>query len=295
MIKVTKDLDAPPPILVSGSTLKKLEEIMSAQQAAGVKSRYNHLQVKQALDKIYFNKCAFCENTITCASPQVEHYRPKGRLANDPDHPGYYWLVFEWSNLLLCCPTCNNTKRDHFPIAGQRVKAPPAMDDRRADAASMRAEQPLLLNPELDDPDEHLHFEPSGRIMARNGDIRGKVTIEVIDLNRPILIKLRAAVARNLVDRFREQLLMIIEEYADLNAFFKDYFQSPQKIVRDFRLLFSTLFREAFMDLSPSLSFCAFRKALADNFEAYVIEVLENEYERILLGLAWEEWCNGSL
>ena len=53
-------------------------------------------------------------------------------LAKRPDHPGYYWLVYNWKNLLPACTHCNqyriarprwresiNTrggKSTHFPV-----------------------------------------------------------------------------------------------------------------------------------------------------------------------------------
>jgi hypothetical protein len=50
--------------------------------------------MKQHLFELFDNKCAYCESRVLHVSPgEVEHYRPKGRVTEDPDHPGYYWLA----------------------------------------------------------------------------------------------------------------------------------------------------------------------------------------------------------
>ena len=69
----------------------------------------------------FFGKCAYCESLITNNQPgDVDHYRPKGRVMdanNKPvmittalgenPHPGYYWLAYQFSNLLPSCIDCN--------------------------------------------------------------------------------------------------------------------------------------------------------------------------------------------
>lgn len=67
--------------------------------------------VKDALDKIYSKKCAYCEKKIF-EHGQVEHYRPKSI---------YYWLAYSWDNLLLCCSACNVYKSDNFEVENERI------------------------------------------------------------------------------------------------------------------------------------------------------------------------------
>jgi hypothetical protein len=48
-------------------------------------------------------------------------FRPKGGwVQNDGDaltQPGYYWLAYEWSNLLISCQLCNQEfKKNRFPL-----------------------------------------------------------------------------------------------------------------------------------------------------------------------------------
>ena len=66
----------------------------------------------------FFGKCAYCEDRIVSTQPgDIEHYRPKGCVTNEDGsrvmvdanggkkvpHPGYYWLAYEWTNLLYAC------------------------------------------------------------------------------------------------------------------------------------------------------------------------------------------------
>ncbi len=70
------------------------------------KSIYANKVVKDALVVAQHSKCAFCESAfLHVAFGAVEHFRPKSGVkqrASDPlSRPGYFWLAYEWSNLLV--------------------------------------------------------------------------------------------------------------------------------------------------------------------------------------------------
>ena len=72
---------------------------------------YAHAEVRKSLEKLFFDKCAYCEWKPTGGSDwDVEHYRPKGRVYENEHHPGYYWLVYTWNNLFLSCTHCNQKR-----------------------------------------------------------------------------------------------------------------------------------------------------------------------------------------
>jgi hypothetical protein len=92
------------------------------------------------LKKLFSGKCAYCETFIEQNHPgAVEHFRPKGAVsdedfnvvrigsgANQINHPGYYWLAYEWLNLLPACYDCN-TFRYHGDLkigAGKNERFP---------------------------------------------------------------------------------------------------------------------------------------------------------------------------
>jgi hypothetical protein len=128
----------------------------------------------------FHNKCAYCEISITGQGKgDVEHFWPKGEvqdergqpvfLNNGRPHPGYWWLAFEWGNLLPACRDCNNApnKGTRFPVEGPRSEVPPATD------------APLLINPLFRDPQRHLRWNvTSGKVIGR--DAWGRRTVEVL-------------------------------------------------------------------------------------------------------------------
>jgi uncharacterized protein (TIGR02646 family) len=145
-------------------------------------------------------KCAYCERKIIPGQRKgdVEHYRPKGRVKKADggivminrngalvEHPGYYWLAYEWENLLPSCLACNRPgtddasgtvtgKADRFPLEGGSWAASPD---------EIEHERPALLNPWRDNPSEHLTFDPLTGVVGYQTE-RGRVTIEVLGLNR---------------------------------------------------------------------------------------------------------------
>ena len=215
MIPVKKNIGAIPRGLTTPGAKKKIKQVL-AEKNAHIASAdyYAHDSVKTALNSQYGNKCAYCECLIEeQADRRVDHYRPKKARDQAVSHPGYYWLTYEWSNLILSCATCNLKKSNHFPIAGTRVITPPQnREDWHSEAACMGQEQPLILNPEVDDPTEHLYFSPDGRVHPKENSLQGAKTIEVCNLNREALILAR----KKLMDGFREniksQILLLLAQ-----------------------------------------------------------------------------------
>src|SRR6185369_1971322 len=104
------------------------------------------------------------------------------------DH--YWWLVYRWSNIYLVCELCNRMKATRFPIRSAR---------RAASGSSLRdlsRERPLLLDPCVDRPEEHLIFANTGLVYGRTQE--GITTIEVLGLNREVLVKERHELSRQL-------------------------------------------------------------------------------------------------
>ncbi|WP_322095441.1 HNH endonuclease family protein [Paraburkholderia bannensis] len=197
---------------------------------------YKSDDVRLALEKLFHGKCAYCETVYATNAPvDIEHYRPKGAVAEDDAHPGYWWLAAAWENLLPSCIDCNRRRKqcapanndeveydeearqfnrahatsagkgDRFPIAGTRAHGEHhALDEERA----------LLLNPCEDNPSDHLRFNVQGAMpvalvfprAVREGyggavtspSDRGATSIEVYGLNRLGLVHERTRVLRHL-------------------------------------------------------------------------------------------------
>jgi len=121
-------------------------------------ARYRHPEVKAALRVESQDKCIYCETRISHAQyGDIDHYVP---VSARPE------LVVSWSNLGFTCERCNNNKGDYW-------------DERFP-----------LINPYTEDPSRFLMF--AGPIaVQRPGNMRGKLTIERIGLNRDELIAQR--------------------------------------------------------------------------------------------------------
>ncbi len=148
---------------------------------------YNGRGVKTQLLQDQNNKCAYCEITLAGDYGAVEHYRPKtGWRENDIDTlhtPGYYWLAYEWTNLLCSCDKCNGPARkgNLFPLRN------PATRDIAHQNISQ--EVPLIINPALEDPGQFLRFNQYMAVPVISNGIesdKGKETINTFDLNGQI-------------------------------------------------------------------------------------------------------------
>lgn len=151
---------------------------------------YAHKTVKDALVAAQHGKCCFCESKIThVAYGDVEHFRPKKgyrQRRDDPlGRPGYYWLAYEWGNLLFSCQLCNQRhKRNLFPLRHPDRRARCHRDD-------IAVEQPLFINPAAEDPASRISFRAEVAYPI-HGDARGKATIEALELNREALRERRS-------------------------------------------------------------------------------------------------------
>tara|TARA_R110000868_G_scaffold60556_2_gene184797 strand:- start:2729 stop:3631 length:903 start_codon:yes stop_codon:yes gene_type:complete len=169
-------------------------------------------RVEDQLALSYHNKCAYCERL---EKADIEHYRPKKKVAEDNTHNGYYWLCYEWTNLLPSCVKCNRegAKHSKFPILGTRVYTPSFLSNSQLNLSHQRPENfplineiPYLLHPEVDDPEVYFDFfnDPTGdgiRIRGIDSQNRANETIEICLLNRQ---ELRLERVENVINPFKQ-------------------------------------------------------------------------------------------
>ncbi len=185
------------------ATRRALREGNSHEADDGI---YATVEVRAALEKLFHDKCAYCEWQPTGGSDwNVEHFRPAGAVAEREDHPGYYWLAYKWENLYLSCTHCNQARKDKprwddpqwLPVGGKADQFPLRDESTRAmshgDKVDM--EEKLLLDPCADDPERYLGYDPHGQVIALSeSDGSAKTTIEVFHLTRRRLKDLRKPV-----------------------------------------------------------------------------------------------------
>ena len=153
--------------------------------------------------------CAYCERPLEAQGPDsavVTHHRPTwGAVGSDGDVAlqAYWWLSYEWDNLYPACADCVRSRGTRFPVAGPRATGPDGLPD----------EEPLLLDPLIDDPDEHLRYQADGTISALTE--RGRVTCDILALNRDFLIKARLAALNSAPDNAFPTLHRQLGGYAE--------------------------------------------------------------------------------
>ena len=176
----------------------------------------NQKPAYMSLSGPFHGKCAYCESFIAADKPgDLDHFRPKGKVTNsdhqsimiqdeqghEMPHPGYYWLAYDWRNLLPSCEDCNRPSRqktggqligkwDQFPVKGFRATNP----------GEEAQEEPLLIHPVLQDPEQHLSVDDTGIFAAKTPE--GKTCIDIFGLNvREALVECRRAAYRETKDK----------------------------------------------------------------------------------------------
>lgn len=199
MIRIDKP--ATPPAVLASRGLRAIEEFCRAFDANPDDYRdgrrtfefdsgiYGHSSVKTALSAAQHGKCAFCESKVRhIAYGDVEHFRPKAASqqgsAQPLIRPGYYWLAYDWGNLLFCCQICNQRyKRNLFPLREPARRA-------RSHHDAIAGEKPLLVNPAASDPARAITFRGEYAVPGRRHQ-HGAASIEALGLNRAELIDRR--------------------------------------------------------------------------------------------------------
>jgi uncharacterized protein (TIGR02646 family) len=168
------EVDAAPDSFSSGSATLTFDQAV-----------YGHTSVKQKLIAMQHAKCAFCEaKPLHVSDGDVEHFRPKGGMrqaGSDPmQRPGYYWLAYDWANLMFACQRFNQRhKKNLFPLAD------PARRARSHHDATVH-EAPVFIDPSAEDPEQYISFREHVPI-AIDGNTRGAQTIDALGLWRPDL------------------------------------------------------------------------------------------------------------
>jgi uncharacterized protein (TIGR02646 family) len=201
MIRIKKSTVAP--IILTGDGAKSTRDLNVAYRkkpaiytsAPGVSNRtltsmtfdsgiYGDQTVKQKLISDQFGKCCFCESIFLETSyGDVEHFRPKTaykkRGARGLTYPGYYWLAYDWTNLMLSCEKCNRSyKKNDFPLEDESTRKP-----FHNHANRLTKEHRLLVNPNAENPAIYLTFKEEIPVPV-NKSLKGKTTIETFGLER---------------------------------------------------------------------------------------------------------------
>jgi len=285
MRQVKKDFYEVPNGLKSKNADKKREELLrEGNRHKFSQYFYRHHSALEKLIKIYNGKCAFCESAhITKASPwRIDHYRPKDKIKHEKDHTGYYWLAYEWSNLLLTCESCNRAKSNEFPVEGVRVESPPNnRNDWLADSKSLTKERPYLLNPEIDFPENHLSFYSDGRFNSERCSERGKETIRICHLNRKDL-----AIARKAkIDGFLKDITLQLEHIIKNQK--KGFYKNKNSFHKALELGFGVIFNKLQQGMDDGQEYSLLGQSIYNEFEIFILSKLHNDEQRNIVRVAF--------
>jgi uncharacterized protein (TIGR02646 family) len=137
-----------------------IKNLPASERTSIAINKYSRIwgSLKKDFREISYQKCWYCESLIDVERGEMDHFRPKAGITGVPDHPGYWWLAFEWRNFRFSCSTCNSGNPDpekrgredakggkgnHFPLLhgeAQRIKVECTYDRHWR-------EQPKLLDP----------------------------------------------------------------------------------------------------------------------------------------------------
>lgn len=189
----------------SASVPAALQRQTAPADPSGVDScRYDHPGVRSALRADQHEKCCYCEEKIF-GEGEIEHYRPKKGFTDSSGRwctPGYYWLTVEWDNLMWACHSCNCTyKKNHFGLVDEA--------QRDITGKNIAGEEPLLVDPYKDNPDEHIVFR-EGEAVCRPGSLKGVYTIDKLRLNRTRLIYNRNNAYKPVMNSAKEKVRILL-------------------------------------------------------------------------------------
>jgi hypothetical protein len=107
--------------------------------------------VRRVFEQHSARKCWYADCSDPGADNELDHYRPKAGVRGNADHPGYYWLAYDWRNLRLSCPYVNRrlSARRTGKVAGKGAYFPLLNPDERARTPNddIGRELPALLDP----------------------------------------------------------------------------------------------------------------------------------------------------
>lgn len=196
MIRIRKKATAPIPTILQTNGKNAIAALI-ARYNAGERdfeskdfenSIYGHEEVKAALILVQDYKCCFCESKIGHISyGDVEHFRPKAGWIQDTEDlnkPGYYWLAYDWDNLLLSCQLCNQRhKKNFFPLLPGSPRALSHNDN-------VGNELSLFIHPANEEVETFITFKEEIPVSLKNNE-RGRETISKLGLDRELLSEQR--------------------------------------------------------------------------------------------------------
>ena len=199
MIYVDRSKTIPPEIYFSKEWegyIQAAKDFYSQPEQERSQSRFDFVDVdeiwdlKMALIEEFQGKCAYSEAPINPKNCRIIRHRPRNG-ASDIDHSSdrnhYWWLAYEWENLIPVYDECARAKGHYFPVIGKRAKPKTNL------SAVRKAESALLPDPSLPDLSTNLIFGQDGIVSAQSGY---EPIVDILGLNSSNLVRRRKSAYR---------------------------------------------------------------------------------------------------
>lgn len=163
---------------------------------------FHQSHIADMVSQEFSGACAFCERSVE-SSAGISHFRPLSLEVHghDGDYSDHYsWLAYEWLNLFLICRTCQKHRQNWFFVQRKRARFLATFDEVRSE------EQPLLIDPTLENPASHLSFLLSGECVPKRNSAKGKATVDLLALNADELVYQRRNSIEIVVDAWKAAL-----------------------------------------------------------------------------------------
>jgi uncharacterized protein (TIGR02646 family) len=205
------------------------EDIVTARKKAiteGLKKQTRQKiwrDLAKPLSALRNDKCWYSESKNPTSDKDVDHFRPKNRVAEDTNHEGYWWLAFNWRNYRYSCQWCNQRrvdaangtdggKWDHFPVAPGSFRA-------QQEADIWENEEVDLLDPIDPDDWKLLTFLPNGqptpaKLQGTREYDRAATSIQIYHLHCRELVRERKTLASR-IKRLVEEMDMLYPKITD--------------------------------------------------------------------------------
>ena len=158
---------------------------------SSVQPENDYHNYRESLRFDFWYSCAYCSTTeleATGITFTIDHYMPQNSDSGRA-------LVNDYSNLMWCCDPCNKYKGDTIL------------------PARMQNDGFMIFRPDYHDPTHHFSLDEY-RILPMSDKI-GKLTVELLDLNRLELRKVREL--RSRLSKSKERIMLGLRRLDDIS------------------------------------------------------------------------------
>lgn len=183
---------------------EKVATAKAAFSAANVKGNVAFDAIKIQLDRMCSGarRCMYCEDS---AADEVEHFKPK---------TFYPELTFLWENYLYACGPCNIAKREKFAVRAASGEIKHLERKPKETPVAPPVGESIAVNPRSEDPLEFIILDIAGDTFVfaplpdapeRDAE-RAFYTVDLLKLNRDVLVRARREAFKNLKLRLQEYI-----------------------------------------------------------------------------------------